>query len=98
MLGEGFAERGKGVGARRVGARGWGGWWGKGVGRGFNRSFEQNRYRIIQFSYRNAHYETKSAENRDFEGNPPVMTSRSRKYIIISPEKSPKTRCVRDFT
>ena len=40
LSGEGFAERGKGVGARRVGegggARGWGGWWGKGVGRGFN--------------------------------------------------------------
>ena len=23
-------------------------------------------------------------------GNPPVMTSHSRKYVIISPEKSPK--------
>ena len=34
----------------------------------------------------------------DFLGNPPVMTSRSRKYVIISPEKSPKTRCAGDFT
>ena len=28
---------------------------GKGVGRGFNRSFEQNRYRYIDFGYQNAH-------------------------------------------
>ena len=54
------------------------------MGRGFNRSFEQNRYRYIEFGYRHAHYQTKSAENRDFEGvspflagNPRVMTSRS---------------------
>ena len=39
-----------------------------------------------------------------FEGNPrffgesPVMTSRSREYVIISPEKSPKMRCAGDFT
>ena len=40
---------------------------GKGVGRGFNRSFEQNRYCYIQFGYRYAFYETKSAE---IAGNP----------------------------
>ena len=32
------------------------------------------------------------AGNSQFWGNPPVMTSRSRKYVIISPKKSPKTR------
>ena len=55
---------------------------GKGVGRGFNRSFEQNRYRYIEFGYRHAHYGTKSDENRDYEGvfpflagNPRIMTS-----------------------
>ena len=75
--GEGVAEKGKGVGARRVGegggVMGVGRVVGKGVGRGFNRSFEQNRYRIIQFSYRNAHYETKSAEIAFFEGNPQFL-------------------------
>ena len=40
---------------------------GKGVGRGFNRSFEQNRYRYIQFGYRYTFYKTKSAE---IAGNP----------------------------
>ena len=33
----------------------------------------------------------------NFLGNPPVMTSRSRKYIIISPEKSEK-RDVREIS
>ena len=32
------------------------------MGRGFNRSFEQNRYHYIEFGYRDAHNETKSAE------------------------------------
>ena len=32
------------------------------MGRVFNRNFEQNRYRYIQFGYRYAFYETKSAE------------------------------------
>ena len=89
--GEGVAERGKGVGARRVGEGGW--------GEALNRSFEQNRYRYIEFGYRNAHYETKSAKNRDFRGDSPilegipiVMTSHSRKYVIISPKKTRKTR------
>ena len=55
---------------------------GKGVGRGFNQSFEQNRYRYIEFGYHYAYYETKLAKNRDFEGvtpilagNPHIMTS-----------------------
>ena len=102
MLGEGVAERGKGVGQRRVGEGGWGGWWGRGVGRGFNRNLEQNRYRYIDFGYRNAHYETKSAEIAFFggfpqflAGNPRGMTSQSRKNIIISPEKSENEMCER---
>ena len=52
------------------------------MGRGFNQSFEQNRYCYIEFGCRYAHYEMKSAENRNFEGvspilagNPSVMTS-----------------------
>ena len=40
---------------------------GRGVGRGFNRNFEQNRYHYIQFGYRYAFYEMKSAE---ISGNP----------------------------
>ena len=55
---------------------------GEGVGRGFIRSFEKNRYHYIEFGCHYAHYEMKSAENRDFEGvfpilagNPCVMTS-----------------------
>ena len=54
----------------------------KGVGRGFNQSFEQNRYRYIEFGCHYAHYEMKSAKNCDFEevspilaGNPRIMTS-----------------------
>ena len=69
------------------------------MGRGFNRIFEQNKYRYIDFGYRNAHYETKSAEIAFFggfpqflAGNPRGMTSQSRKNVIISPEKSPRTR------
>ena len=49
----------------------------KGVERGFNRSFEQNRYRYIEFGYQNAHYETKSAENHDFEGVSPILAGNS---------------------
>ena len=109
LLGEGVVERGKGVGPRRV----WEGGWDKGagegggdggVGRGFNRSFEQNRYRYIYFGYRNAHYETKSAEIAFFggfpqflAGNPRGMTSQSRKNVIISPEKVRK-RDVREIS
>ena len=45
----------------------WGGGWRRGVGKGFNQSFEQNRYRYIQFGYHCAFYEMKSAE---IVGNP----------------------------
>ena len=51
---------------------------GKGVGRGFNRSFEQNRYHYIEFGYRYAYYETKSAENRNFEGVSPILAGNPR--------------------
>ena len=43
------------------------------MGRGFNQSFEQNRYRYIEFGYWHAHYGTKSAENCDFEGVFPFL-------------------------
>ena len=43
----------------------------RGQGRGWGQAlievFEQNRYRYIEFGYRHAHYETKSAE---IAGNP----------------------------
>ena len=101
-MGEGFAERGKGVGARRVGEGGWGKGGVRGWGEALIEVFVQNMYRIIQFSYRHAYYETKSAEIAIFEGvspilagNPRVMTSRSRKYVIISPEKSENEMCER---
>ena len=82
----GWGQEGLGKGGGvRGGVRGW--------GEALIEVFVQNRYRIIQFSYRHAHYETKSAEIAIFEGvspilagNPRVMTSRSRKYVIISPE------------
>ena len=51
---------------------------------------------ITRLGCRNECYDTKSyTKSRgipNFWGNPPVMTSRSRKYVIISPKKSPKTR------
>ena len=97
----GWGQEGCGKGG---GERGPGGWWGRGVGRGFNRSFEQNRYRYIDFGYRNAHYETKSAEIAFFggfpqflAGNPRGMTSQSRKNVIISPKKSENEMCERFY-
>ena len=74
---------------------GWGGWWGKGVGRGFNQSFEQNRYRYIEFCYRNAHYETKSAENRDFRGIPQFWREFPCNDIIISQKRHVLARKMR---
>ena len=60
---------------------------------------------MIQFTYRHARYETKSAENRNFEGVPPFFGRESLYYDIIISEKrhvlapkSPKTRCAGDFT
>ena len=51
---------------------------------------------VTRLGCRNERYDTKSyTKSRgipDFLGNPLVMTSRSRKYVIISPKKSPKTR------
>ena len=73
------------------------------MGRGFNRSFEQNRYRYIEFGYWHAHYETKSAENHDFEGVSPIFGRESPCYDIIisqkrhvlAPEKSENEMCER---
>ena len=51
---------------------------------------------VTRLGCRNKHYDTKlytkSRGIPDFWENPPVMTSRSQKYVIISPKKSPKTR------
>ena len=73
--------------------------WGRGLGRGFYRSFEQNRYRYIQFGYRYASYETKSAE---ITGNPHFWGVSSLNDIIISqkhhvlaPKKSKNEMCER---
>ena len=97
MLGGRGCRKRQGGRGKKGGGRGVG----KGVGRGFNRIFEQNRYRIIQFGYRNAHYETKSAK---IAGNPRILGVSPYYDIIISQKrhvlapKSPKTRCAGDFT
>ena len=96
--------KGQGGDDKKVGGRGWGKgggvrWGAIGVESIFKWSFEQNRYRYIDFGYQNAHYEMKSAEIVVFggfpqflAGNPCGMTSQSRKSVIISPKKSPKMR------
>ena len=86
---------------RDVGLWGWGndgGGEGGGEG-GWGEAFIEvlNKTGIVtRLGCRNERYDTKSyTKSRgipDFWGNPPVMTSRSRKYVIISPKKSPKTR------
>ena len=109
LLGEGVVEKGKGVGARRVGEGGWGNGGGEGGGeRGWGEALIEflNKTGIVSFSLvigmhitrRNRPKSRFSRESPILGGNPPVMTSRSRKYVIISPEKSPKTRCAGDFT
>ena len=72
---------------------------GRGLGRGFNQSFEQNRYNYIQFGYRYAFYETKSAE---IEGNPQFQGVSllndiiiSQKHHVLAPEKSENEMCER---
>ena len=69
------------------------------VGRGFNQSFEQNRYRYIEFGYRYAYYETKLAKKSQFQGgfpnlagNPRIMTSYSRKNVTFSLRKQDSKR------
>ena len=64
----------------------------------FKWSFLQNRYRNFRLGCRNERYErydTKSWGIPDFGGNPHVMTSHSRKHIIISPKKSEIEMCER---
>ena len=94
-------RKGQGGGGKKGGGRGWGKGggvrgWGKGVESIFKWSFLQNRYRNFRLGCRNSCYDTKSYTKSqgipDFGGIPVVMTSHSRKYVIISPEKSPKTR------
>ena len=72
---------------------------GRGWGRGWGEAFIEvlNKTGIVtHLGCRNERYNTKSyTKSRgipDFWGNPPVMTSHSQKYVIISPKKSPKTR------
>ena len=73
LSGKGLRKRGKGWRQGGGAMMGVGRVVGKGVGRGFNSSFQQNRYRYIEFGYRHAHYEMKSTENRDFEGVSPIL-------------------------
>ena len=73
---------------------------GRGVGKGgWGEAFIEvlNKTGIVTcLGCRNERYDTKSyTKSRgipDFWGNPPVMTSRSQKYVIISPKKGQKTR------
>ena len=73
------------------------------MGRGVNRSFQQKRYRYIEFGYWHAHYRTKSAENVISRGFPIFGRESLSNDIIISQKrhvlapKSPKTRCAGDF-
>ena len=108
MLGEGVAERGKGVGPRRVGEGGWGKGGGEGGGEG---GWEEALIEILNKTgivtlilvYRNAHYETKSAEIALFGGFPQFFGRESpwnditisQKNLIISPEKSENEMCER---
>ena len=94
LLGELVAERGKGVGARRVGQGG-------GV-RGWNLYLNEVFYKtgIVTSDYGvvtnvTTQNRTRNHGNPRFWGNPHVMTSRSRKHIIISPKKSENEMCKR---
>ena len=84
--------KGQGGGGWRDGAMGWAKGGGvRGVEFIFKWSFLQNRYRYFRLGCRNSRYDTKSYTKSwgipDFGGIPVVMTSRSRKYVIISPKK-----------
>ena len=77
---------------REEGVWGWGNdgggrGWGRGWGQALIEVFEQNRYRYIEFGYRHAHYEMKSAKNRDFEGVSPILAGNLACYDIIIAEK-----------
>ena len=82
LLGEGVAERGKGVGPRRVGqgggVRGWGGWWGRGWGEALIEVL--NKTGIVTFSlvivkHFTRRNQPKSRGIPDFGGYPHQMTS-----------------------
>ena len=107
MLGGGVAERGKGVGSRRVWEGGWvrGGGEGGGEG-GWGEVLIEvlNKTGIVTMILVIGMHETKSAEIAFFRGfpqflagNPHGMTSQSRKNVIISPEKVRK-RDVREIS
>ena len=70
LLREGVAERGKGVGTRRVGEGGGVRGGARGVESIFKWSFEQNRYRYFRLGCRNECYDTKSGGIPNFGGNP----------------------------
>ena len=87
--GKGVGEVGLGKwgGGSRVGEAGW--------GKGWNL---RNRYRNFRLGCRNSRYDTKSYKSREspiFGGIPCVMTSRSRKNVIISLKKSKNEMCER---
>ena len=93
------SRKGQGGGGKKGGARGWGKGGGvRGMESIFKWSFLQNRYRNFRLGCRNEWhepYDTKSWGIPDFAGNPRIMTSRSRKYVIISPKKFENEMCER---
>ena len=97
LLGEGVVERGKGWGQE-----GWGkgDWQGGGVRgeRGWNLYLNEvlNKTGIVtHLGCHNERYDTKSGNPQFWRDFPIVMTSHSRKYVIISPKKSENEMCKR---
>ena len=109
MLGEGVAERGKGVGPRRVREGGWGKGGGEGGGEGgwgealiefLNKTGIVTLILVIGM-----HITRRNQPKSRFSGVSPVFGRESPwNDITISQkrhnlaQKSPKTRCARDFT
>ena len=101
LLREGVVERGKGLGARRVGEGGWGKGWGKG-GKGgqggWNLYLNEvlNKTGIVtRLGCRNERYDTKSyeiGESPIFEGFPRCNDITFSKIRHNLAKKSPKTR------
>ena len=104
MLGEWVVERSKGVGARRVGegggVRGGQGGWNLYLNEVLNKTGIVTLTLVIgmHITRRNRPKLRFWGVSPVLAGNPHGMTSQSRKNVIISPKKSPRTRCARDFT
>ena len=89
--------KGQGVGARRVGEGGLARGWGKGA-RAWNLYLNEvlNKTGIVtRLGCHNERYDTKSGNPQFWRDFPIVMTSHSRKYVIISPKKSENEMCER---